>query len=82
MSTQAGLKTKKATESYKSYVEKYAVAKTDFEQKMSETAQVTVIAEICVVLTEAGLYSLGKVERNVFPPVCVWEDKLFLVRVF
>ncbi|XP_034784370.2 F-BAR domain only protein 2-like isoform X4 [Acipenser ruthenus] len=36
---KAGLKTKKATESYKSYVEKYAVAKTDFEQKMSETAQ-------------------------------------------
>ncbi|XP_041093125.1 F-BAR domain only protein 2-like isoform X4 [Polyodon spathula] len=36
---KAGLKTKKATESYRSYVEKYAVAKTDFEQKMSETAQ-------------------------------------------
>ncbi|XP_077087213.1 F-BAR domain only protein 2 isoform X2 [Siphateles boraxobius] len=36
---KAGLKVKKATESYKSYVEKYATAKTEFEQRMTETAQ-------------------------------------------
>ncbi|MBN3300362.1 FCHO2 protein, partial [Amia calva] len=36
---KAGVKTKKATESYKLYVEKYATAKSEFEQKMSETAQ-------------------------------------------
>lgn len=37
---QAGVKAKKATETYKSFVEKYASAKSDFEQKMAETAQV------------------------------------------
>lgn len=37
---QAGLKVKKAREVYKSYVEKYASTKTEFEQKMAETAQV------------------------------------------
>lgn len=37
---QAGVKAKKATETYKSYVEKYATAKSEFEQKMAETAQV------------------------------------------
>lgn len=37
---QAGVKAKKATETYKSYVEKYATAKSEFEQKMTETAQV------------------------------------------
>lgn len=37
---QAGVKAKKATESYKSLVEKYAAAKCEFEQKMEETAQV------------------------------------------
>ncbi|XP_061912931.1 F-BAR domain only protein 2 isoform X10 [Entelurus aequoreus] len=36
---KAGIKAKKATETYKSYVEKYAVAKSEFEQKMAETAQ-------------------------------------------
>ncbi|XP_078812082.1 F-BAR domain only protein 2 isoform X5 [Oryzias latipes] len=36
---KAGVKAKKATESYKSYVEKYATAKSEFEQKMAETAQ-------------------------------------------
>ncbi|MBN3320905.1 FCHO2 protein, partial [Atractosteus spatula] len=36
---KAGVKAKKATESYKLYVEKYATAKTEFEQKMAETAQ-------------------------------------------
>ncbi|XP_076019701.1 F-BAR domain only protein 2-like isoform X2 [Genypterus blacodes] len=36
---KAGVKAKKATESYKSYVEKYATAKSDFEQKMAGTAQ-------------------------------------------
>ena len=36
----AGVKAKKATEAYKSFVEKYAAAKTEFEQKMAETAQV------------------------------------------
>ncbi|KAL4617546.1 F-BAR domain only protein 2 isoform X3 [Arapaima gigas] len=35
----AGVKAKKATEVYKSYVEKYATAKAEFEQKMAETAQ-------------------------------------------
>ncbi len=37
---QAGLKVKKATETYKSYVEKYANAKTEFEQRMTESTQV------------------------------------------
>nr|XP_057909038.1 F-BAR domain only protein 2 isoform X2 [Doryrhamphus excisus] len=36
---KAGIKAKKATETYKSYVEKYALAKSDFEQKMEDTAQ-------------------------------------------
>ncbi|XP_077478818.1 F-BAR domain only protein 2 isoform X2 [Stigmatopora argus] len=36
---KAGIKAKKATETYKSYVEKYAYAKSDFELKMAETAQ-------------------------------------------
>ncbi|XP_017283012.1 F-BAR domain only protein 2 isoform X4 [Kryptolebias marmoratus] len=36
---KAGVKAKKATETYKSYVEKYASAKSEFEQKMAETAQ-------------------------------------------
>ncbi|XP_042612301.1 F-BAR domain only protein 2-like isoform X3 [Cyprinus carpio] len=36
---KAGLKVKKATETYKSYVEKYATAKTEFEQRMTETSQ-------------------------------------------
>uniref|UniRef100_A0A6I8MYH4 FCH and mu domain containing endocytic adaptor 2 n=1 Tax=Ornithorhynchus anatinus TaxID=9258 RepID=A0A6I8MYH4_ORNAN len=37
---KAGVKSKKATDAYKLYVEKYASAKSDFEQKMTETAQV------------------------------------------
>ncbi|XP_044031278.1 F-BAR domain only protein 2 isoform X2 [Siniperca chuatsi] len=36
---KAGVKAKKATETYKLYVEKYATAKSEFEQKMAETAQ-------------------------------------------
>ncbi|KAF7688763.1 hypothetical protein HF521_013570 [Silurus meridionalis] len=36
---KAGLKVKKARELYKSYVEKYASTKTEFEQKMADTAQ-------------------------------------------
>lgn len=40
---QAAVKTKKATDTYKLYVEKYAAFKTDFEQKMTETAQVRLI---------------------------------------
>ncbi|XP_053731507.1 F-BAR domain only protein 2 [Synchiropus splendidus] len=36
---KAGVKAKKATETYKSFVEKYAAAKSEFEQKMAETAQ-------------------------------------------
>ncbi|KAM4709685.1 F-BAR domain only protein 2 [Discoglossus pictus] len=36
---KAAIKTKKATESYKLCVEKYAAVKSDFEQKMAETAQ-------------------------------------------
>uniref|UniRef100_A0A2I3G7I6 F-BAR domain only protein 2 n=1 Tax=Nomascus leucogenys TaxID=61853 RepID=A0A2I3G7I6_NOMLE len=36
---KAAVKSKKATDTYKLYVEKYALAKTDFEQKMTETAQ-------------------------------------------
>jgi len=39
---QAALKSKKATDTYKLYVEKYAAFKSDFEQKMTETAQVSV----------------------------------------
>uniref|UniRef100_H3CMI9 F-BAR domain only protein 2 n=1 Tax=Tetraodon nigroviridis TaxID=99883 RepID=H3CMI9_TETNG len=36
---KAGVKAKKATETYKSFVEKYATAKAEFEQKMAETAR-------------------------------------------
>uniref|UniRef100_A0A8C6UYY2 FCH and mu domain containing endocytic adaptor 2 n=1 Tax=Neogobius melanostomus TaxID=47308 RepID=A0A8C6UYY2_9GOBI len=36
---KAGVKAKKATETYKSYVEKYATAKSEFEHRMTETAQ-------------------------------------------
>ncbi|XP_054843377.1 F-BAR domain only protein 2 [Eublepharis macularius] len=36
---KAAVKSKKATDTYKLYVEKYATAKSDFEQKMIETAQ-------------------------------------------
>ncbi|XP_009950145.1 PREDICTED: FCH domain only protein 2 isoform X2 [Leptosomus discolor] len=37
---KAAVKSKKATDTYKLYVEKYAAFKSDFEQKMTETAQV------------------------------------------
>lgn len=40
---QAAVKSKKATDTYKLYVEKYAAFKCDFEHKMTETAQVRVI---------------------------------------
>ncbi|KAI4561210.1 hypothetical protein MJG53_012276 [Ovis ammon polii x Ovis aries] len=36
---KAAVKSKKATDTYKLYVEKYALAKADFEQKMTETTQ-------------------------------------------
>ncbi|XP_059830562.1 F-BAR domain only protein 2 isoform X2 [Hypanus sabinus] len=36
---KAIVKSKKATETYKLYVEKYAVARTDFQQKMTETSR-------------------------------------------
>ncbi|KAM6229786.1 F-BAR domain only protein 2 [Porphyrio hochstetteri] len=36
---KAAVKSKKATDTYKLYVEKYAAFKTEFEQKMTETAQ-------------------------------------------
>ncbi|KAM8827355.1 F-BAR domain only protein 2 isoform 2-T2 [Spinachia spinachia] len=36
---KAGAKAKKATGTYRSFVEKYAAAKSEFEQKMAETAQ-------------------------------------------
>ncbi|NWU99746.1 FCHO2 protein, partial [Upupa epops] len=36
---KASVKTKKATDTYKLYVEKYAALKSEFEQKMTETAQ-------------------------------------------
>lgn len=36
---KASVKSKKATDTYKLYVEKYAAAKSDFEKKMTETAQ-------------------------------------------
>ncbi|XP_053153544.1 F-BAR domain only protein 2 isoform X2 [Hemicordylus capensis] len=36
---KAAVKSKKATDTYKQYVEKYAASKSDFEQKMTETAQ-------------------------------------------
>ncbi|XP_050572491.1 F-BAR domain only protein 2 isoform X2 [Cygnus atratus] len=36
---KAAVKSKKATDTYKLYVEKYATVKSDFEQKMTETAQ-------------------------------------------
>ncbi|ETE65693.1 FCH domain only protein 2, partial [Ophiophagus hannah] len=37
---KAAVKSKKATEMYKLYVEKYAAAKSEFEQKMNETSKV------------------------------------------
>lgn len=40
---QAAVKSKKATDTYKLYVEKYAAFKSDFEQKMTETAQVSAV---------------------------------------
>lgn len=51
---QATVKSKKATDTYKLYVEKYALGKADFEQKMTETAQVGIFKalnlkqDICV----------------------------------
>lgn len=45
---QAGVKAKKATETYKSFVEKYATAKSEFEQKMAETAQVLPLKPVFV----------------------------------
>uniref|UniRef100_G1KJ27 F-BAR domain only protein 2 n=1 Tax=Anolis carolinensis TaxID=28377 RepID=G1KJ27_ANOCA len=36
---KAAVKSKKATDAYRLYVEKYAAAKSDFEHKMTETAQ-------------------------------------------
>ncbi|KAM7167020.1 F-BAR domain only protein 2 isoform 2-T2 [Macrochelys suwanniensis] len=36
---KAAIKSKKATDTYKLYVEKYGAAKSDFEKKMTETAQ-------------------------------------------
>ncbi|XP_074667219.1 F-BAR domain only protein 2-like isoform X5 [Strix aluco] len=36
---KAAVKSKKATDTYRLYVEKYAAVKSDFEQKMTETAQ-------------------------------------------
>lgn len=51
---QAAVKSKKATDTYKLYVEKYALAKADFEQKMTETAQVGIFKAfvfcICCIL--------------------------------
>lgn len=43
---QAAVKSKKATDTYKLYVEKYALAKADFEQKMTETAQVGIFKDL------------------------------------
>ena len=40
---QVGVKAKKATAAYKSYGEKDAAAKSEFEQKMAETAPVSVV---------------------------------------
>lgn len=51
---QAGVKAKKATESYKSFVEKYAAAKSEFEQKMAETAQVLFGAFVCLCVCMCG----------------------------
>ncbi|XP_069483608.1 F-BAR domain only protein 2 isoform X2 [Ambystoma mexicanum] len=36
---KAGIKAKKATETYKLYVEKYSTAKSEFQDRMTETAQ-------------------------------------------
>ncbi|XP_074667215.1 F-BAR domain only protein 2-like isoform X2 [Strix aluco] len=42
---KAAVKSKKATDTYRLYVEKYAAVKSDFEQKMTETAQFQDIEE-------------------------------------
>ncbi|NWQ76169.1 FCHO2 protein, partial [Columbina picui] len=70
---KAAVKTKKATDTYKLYVEKYAAFKTDFEQKMTETAQVRLIVNGKL---------LFKVEHIVlitafFNSFCVWHGVLF-----
>uniref|UniRef100_A0A8C5WJ19 F-BAR domain-containing protein n=1 Tax=Leptobrachium leishanense TaxID=445787 RepID=A0A8C5WJ19_9ANUR len=48
---KASLKAGKATESYKRCVEKYAAVKMDFEQKMAETAQVSLSADTLYSIT-------------------------------
>uniref|UniRef100_A0A670IWK0 F-BAR domain-containing protein n=1 Tax=Podarcis muralis TaxID=64176 RepID=A0A670IWK0_PODMU len=66
---KAAVKSKKATDTYKLYVEKYAAAKSDFEQKMTETAQVnlfsickanTIICTVSALLTYNFPRSLEK----------------------
>lgn len=52
---QAGVKAKKATETYKSFVEKYATAKSEFEQKMAGTAQVFKPLKHMMVASLCGL---------------------------
>lgn len=51
MFVQAGVKVKKAREAYKTFVEKYASTKTEFEQKMEETAQVCMSVYVRFFLT-------------------------------
>ncbi|NXM82054.1 FCHO2 protein, partial [Oenanthe oenanthe] len=46
---KAAVKSKKATDTYRLYVEKYAAFKSDFELKMTETAQVSIALNYCVI---------------------------------
>ncbi|TMS08528.1 F-BAR domain only protein 2 [Larimichthys crocea] len=70
---KAGVKAKKATETYKSYVEKYATAKSEFEQKMAETAQLLSADPAAVVL-------LSSIDGDAAPPDSVSGLRLQLGR--
>lgn len=60
---QAAVKSKKATDTYKLYVEKYALAKADFEQKMTETAQV-------------GIFKALNLQNDIY---VYWSNIIFLL---
>ncbi|XP_076844438.1 F-BAR domain only protein 2 isoform X5 [Brachyhypopomus gauderio] len=67
---KAGVKVKKATETYKSYVEKYSSSKTEFEQKMAETAQKFQDIEESHVLhmkeiIQSYAYSIGETHKQI-----------------
>uniref|UniRef100_A0A673ZN16 FCH and mu domain containing endocytic adaptor 2 n=1 Tax=Salmo trutta TaxID=8032 RepID=A0A673ZN16_SALTR len=63
---KAGVKAKKATEAYKGLVEKYAAAKSEFEQKMAETTQahVLTLCVCCVVPLQVHTEFLRNMENT------------------